>query len=620
MRKLGIIVILSIICFFSVPLEFSAEGNQESDKGQASEEFNELGIKKGTEVYGEDISELPEDELQYIPEGWRDGKFESEHPEADDTENRIRLQGIYPDVNSYISSKNLPQAKVEYNHLSHLPVMNYRYFRPEGVVAHETANDNSTITGEISYMSRNYKNAFVHAFVDDSRVIEIHPTRYSAWGAGRFANARYIHVELVRVHSFDEFARSINNYANYIATLLFKYDLGYDNAEWDGNGTLWSHKAVSRHLGGTTHVDPHGYFARYGYDWVKFSELVYAKLGNMGMKKESTSKLGKIKSENDPIYADPEDQSKYKKAGKTHSNTVYYIKQQATLRGETYYLISDQPSSKNGTIGWVNSKDIKVYTHSSVDRDMKLMYLTGSGVAYDRAWGGSENIVYNKLAPMTGDILEVNLTESVGNNTWYRGYLQGKQVWVHEDHLASFSDIVFTDVPTNSSHFSTIYEMVKKGAIQGYEMNDGTHAFKPGEKLTRSHAAVIFTEALNLQIPQNVEEVLENFEDIDGSHLYAKQIAATYQAGIFKGSNGKFMDGPLTREQMATIISHAFELKDTGVPTGIKLSGVSVSHKRNVELLAQHGITVKLDNFMPYEPVTRGQFATFVSKAMHVTK
>ena len=37
---------------------------------------------------------------------------------------------------------------------------------------HDTANDNSTIEGEINYMRNNYTNAFVHAFVDGNRIIE----------------------------------------------------------------------------------------------------------------------------------------------------------------------------------------------------------------------------------------------------------------------------------------------------------------------------------------------------------------------------------------------------------------------------------------------------------------
>ena len=43
---------------------------------------------------------------------------------------------------------------------------------------HDTANDNSTIDGEIAFMKRNYNSAFVHAFVDGNRIVETAPTDY----------------------------------------------------------------------------------------------------------------------------------------------------------------------------------------------------------------------------------------------------------------------------------------------------------------------------------------------------------------------------------------------------------------------------------------------------------
>lgn len=616
MRKSVIIAVTCITWFFFIPVSYSAQDTSTDKSSDEYNEPNELGIKKGTEVYGEDISKLSKEELQYIPEGWRDGEFESEHPEAEGAESKIHLQSTYPKVNSYISSNHLPQAKVEYNYISKLPKINYRYSRPEGVVAHETANSSSTIFGEISYMASNYKNAFVHAFVDDSNVIEIHPTNYIAWGAGRFANERFIHVELVRVHSFDKFARSINNYANYIATLLYQYDLGVTSAESSGKGTLWSHKAVSNYLGGTTHIDPHGYFAQWGYSWAEFVDLVADKYNNMGIKKQTTSKLGQIESASTPIYEDPVNQAKYQQAGQAHTNKSYYIKQQATLDGQTYYLISDQPSSKKGTIGWVKSQDIKVYSHTGVDHERKLMRMTGSGAAYDRAWGGTDRLVFPKLSDMAGDILDVNLTEKVGDNVWYRGYLHGKLVWIHEAHLETVSDTVFTDVPVNSDHLDAIYKMVNMGGITGYSLQDGSHEYHPVEKLSRSHAALIFARVRNLPIPTNKDAVLANFKDIDSSHLYADEIAANYQAGIFQGKDGLFMDGPLTREQMAAVIVRAFDLEDTGRVTGVKLSNVSPTHRSNVKILAQYGITTELDNFRPQDYVTRGQFASFVYRAV----
>ncbi|SFD86231.1 SH3-like domain-containing protein [Lentibacillus persicus] len=624
MRRSVIIAFIAVLSFLSVPLQFSAH---ESGSDDHSEEPNKQEIEEGTEVHGIDISELTEEELKYVPESWRDGKIEedeTEHPEAEEhydpeednekEERNISLQeSSY--INNYILNNGLSAAQTEYNHLHHLPKFGYRFTGPEGIVAHETANDYSTIDGEISYMSRNYQNAFVHAFVDHERVIEVHPTNYAAWGAGPVANERFIHVELVRVDNKNQFIRSINNYATYIAGLLYKYNLGYDNAEWDGEGTLWSHEAVSRYLGGTNHVDPHGYFERYGYDWAAFARLVYAKLNDMGMQTENTSKLGKIKSEEDPIYGDPEDNQNYKKAGETYSDHVYFIKQQGKLRGQTYYLISDHHKRGEGVIGWVNSRDINVKSHTGIDSKDKIKAVKGSGSAYSLAWGGEKDKVYPDLSTMEGEKFEVDLTEEVGSTTWYRGMLNGKRVWIQERHVEQFANTMFNDVPPGSSHFDTIYELVDMGVINGYPTEDGAE-FRPGESLSRSHAAVIFTNTLDLPIPDDVDGVLRNFDDIDGSHMYADQIAATYKAGIFRGSNGKFMDQPLTREQMATVIAEAFDLEDAEGYTDIKLSSVSPDHKRNVQLLAHHGITSVPENFRSYENVTRGQFATFVFKAM----
>jgi len=212
----------------------------------------------------------------------------------------------YPKVNDYITSKKLIPAKVEYDHKDIFTKFTYRngYGEVEGVVAHETANNNSTITGEIAYMSRNNRSAFVHAFADGSRVIEIHDPNYGAWGAGSYANERFVHVELVRVKTFDQFARSINNYGNYIASLLYDYNLPLVNAEKTGEGTLWSHSAVTNHLGGTTHADPIAYFNKWGYSWDQFVKLVTTKYKTLPNKTETTNRLGQVLSSEVMIYQD----------------------------------------------------------------------------------------------------------------------------------------------------------------------------------------------------------------------------------------------------------------------------------------------------------------------------
>lgn len=149
--------------------------------------------------------------------------------------------------------------------------------KPNGIVIHETANPNSTIWGEIAYMDSHWENAFVHAFVDENNIVEIHDPSYGAWGAGRIANRYFMHVELVEHGNRTSFMKSIMNNAYYMAMKLDQFGLtpsapsGKAN---DNSGTLWSHAEVSNYLGGTDHGDPVGYFAKYGYSVNEYRELV----------------------------------------------------------------------------------------------------------------------------------------------------------------------------------------------------------------------------------------------------------------------------------------------------------------------------------------------------------
>jgi len=381
----------------------------------------------------------------------------------------------YPDVNRYINSKKLPVARTEYNHIMIFPKMNYRYGygRVEGVVAHETANDNSSITNEINYMVRHYNNAFVHAFVDHSRIIEIHPTDLKAWGAGKYANPRFVHVELVRVKTFDQFARSINNYASYIANILYRYNLGVTSAETAGQGTLWSHRAVSIHLGGTDHVDPHGYFQKWGYNWNQFVTLVKQKYNELTAKrKQYTSKLGHIRSRNVRIYPNPLNPANYMVAGEKYTNQVYYIKQESSLNGIKYYLLSLKPSNREGLVGWVKAQDLTVQEHVGIKNNKQEFVVTGAGKAYNKAWGGQKNIIYNTLSAFEGKQFVVNLTEKVGNTIWFRGSLNGKQIWIQSNYLSK-------------QYATSLLGHIRNSNVQIHKkIGDSTSSFKAGSQYT----------------------------------------------------------------------------------------------------------------------------------------
>lgn len=153
----------------------------------------------------------------------------------------------------------------------------------------------------------------------------------------------------------------------------------------------------------------------------------------------ATSKLGKINNSNVPIYKRLGDQSSIILAGETYTGIVYYIKREAMLHGKKYYLISNEPSSTAGIVGWVEDKeeDITTHEHVGIDAKPKVFYVKRAGVAYNRPWGGTKNIVYNsnQMKDFIGEIFEVHLTQRVGNNIWYRGELKGKTVWIHSSHL-----------------------------------------------------------------------------------------------------------------------------------------------------------------------------------------
>lgn len=148
--------------------------------------------------------------------------------------------------------------------------------KPDGVVIHETATPGASAHDEAIYFNREWMNmyAYVHAFVDKNGTIQMMTPNYGAWGAGPMANNRFVQIELCEETTRENFAKSVNNDAIYAAKILHRYDLTPTNATHTGKGTVWSHLAVSKFLGGTDHGDPDGYFATWGYSMDQFFDLV----------------------------------------------------------------------------------------------------------------------------------------------------------------------------------------------------------------------------------------------------------------------------------------------------------------------------------------------------------
>lgn len=173
---------------------------------------------------------------------------------------------------------------------------------------------------------------------------------------------------------------------------------------------------------------------------------------------------------------------------------------------------------------------------------------------------------------------------------------------------------VFADVTKNNSHYDGIMHWYENDKITGYPAEDGgKRTYQPSKGLSRSHAALLLSRIEELKTPANVDSILKNYKDVTKKTMYSKEIAATYEAGFFKGSNGYFLgDNNLTREQMATVLVNVYDLKKSATSKKISLTGVSPSHKESVQILADNGLTDQLNNYRPREATTRGQFATLL--------
>ncbi|GGJ52147.1 SH3 domain-containing protein [Virgibacillus salexigens] len=205
--------------------------------------------------------------------------------------------------------------------------------------------------------------------------------------------------------------------------------------------------------------------------------------------KTATSKLGHIRNSQVQIYS--EDFMTSKEAGSVYTHAVYYIKAQTSYQGKTYYLISKKPSSTEGVVGWVKASDLSTHSHKGIDRKAKTLYFKGTGSAYDTAWGGSKNLVYEDMSPYQGQKFQVNLTEKVGSNTWYRGELNGKTIWLHESYVVS-------DSIRYSNYDLTLAEAVEmQMALSTPPQTDNPYAYVSAQYINSSNEVI--ADVLNVR-------------------------------------------------------------------------------------------------------------------------
>lgn len=177
---------------------------------------------------------------------------------------------------------------------------------------------------------------------------------------------------------------------------------------------------------------------------------------------------------------------------------------------------------------------------------------------------------------------------------------------------AKVEEVSFTDVPKGDKELPyALYELAELGVVNGYQ--DGT--FRPNEGVTRGQVSAFIDRVLKLEGKIKGK----TFKDVGENNRFYQQISRVQQAGIIDGFNdGTFRPNePLTRAQMAKILSIAFDL-----PKGEEANfpDVPKNHwsKPYVDALATKEITVGSEGlYKPNETVTRGQYVMFLHRALN---
>jgi hypothetical protein len=169
----------------------------------------------------------------------------------------------------------------------------------------------------------------------------------------------------------------------------------------------------------------------------------------------------------------------------------------------------------------------------------------------------------------------------------------------------------------DSVHEASIEAIAAAGVTVGCNppAND---RYCPGRTVTRAEMASFLARALNLG-----EASVEPFADTSGS-VHEASINAIAAAGITTGcnppSNDNYCPGrQITRGEMASMLARAFNL--TPVATGpFSDLGGSVHHG-SINAIADAGIAIGCnppdnDQFCPTDRVTRGQMASFLTRAI----
>ncbi|HEF1899691.1 S-layer homology domain-containing protein [Bacillus thuringiensis] len=169
----------------------------------------------------------------------------------------------------------------------------------------------------------------------------------------------------------------------------------------------------------------------------------------------------------------------------------------------------------------------------------------------------------------------------------------------------------FKDVPVDHWSYKVIMDLKEKNIVAGY----GNGIFGFGDNITRGQVARLIYNYLK---PADEPNAPNPFSDIQG-HMFEKEILSLSKAGIINGfGDGKFgPDDFLTREQLASVLTKAFNFKATSTTT-FKDVDKNYWATNAISALQENKITIGTgDNmFEPKNIVTREQYTQFLYNAI----
>ncbi|OCA88908.1 S-layer homology domain-containing protein [Pseudobacillus wudalianchiensis] len=174
--------------------------------------------------------------------------------------------------------------------------------------------------------------------------------------------------------------------------------------------------------------------------------------------------------------------------------------------------------------------------------------------------------------------------------------------------------VYFSDLPASPQAQQAILVLAEAGILNGKP--NGT--FEPGRNITRAEAAIIFANLLPW-LPESPKKPV--FKDISPSMKSYKAIAQLTEAGIFSKAPRFNPNQPLTRAQMARLLTVIYKLEAQG-SVNFKDVPANFWAKEEISAVTSNSLMIGFQNntFQPNKPITRAEFAITIYRVKEAAR